>query len=135
MLNCNHAAKFIGLKSPIPYRLREYGVNDLKYGMNFAFGGTGVFNTLVSDPNMTTQIDFFQELIKTNAFNATDVESSVALVTLSGNDYSAYEVKNGTAQVRTIHTYTLYIYNNTTNYHIFYKLELRGSTEKIYIID
>jgi len=23
-------AKFIGLKSPIPYRLREYGVNDLK---------------------------------------------------------------------------------------------------------
>ncbi|XP_050243531.1 GDSL esterase/lipase At5g03610-like isoform X3 [Quercus robur] len=91
-------AKFIGLKSPIPYRLREYGVNDLKYGMNFAFGGTGVFNTLVSDPNMTTQIDFFHELIKTNAFNATDVESSVALVTLSGNDYSAYEVKNGTAQ-------------------------------------
>uniref|UniRef100_A0A7N2R833 GDSL esterase/lipase n=1 Tax=Quercus lobata TaxID=97700 RepID=A0A7N2R833_QUELO len=98
VLNCNHAAKFIGLKSPIPYRLREYGVNDLKYGMNFAFGGTGVFNTLVSDPNMTTQIDFFQELIKTNAFNATDVESSVALVTLSGNDYGAYEVRNGTAQ-------------------------------------
>ncbi|KAF3950991.1 hypothetical protein CMV_023312, partial [Castanea mollissima] len=90
--------KFIGLKSPIPYRLSGDGVNDLQYGMNFAFGGTGVFNTLVSDPNMTTQIDFFQELIKTNAFNATDVKSSVALVTLSGNDYSAYEVENGTAQ-------------------------------------
>ena len=107
VLNCTHnAAKFMGVKSPIPYRWRKLGVKYLKYGMNFAHGGTGVFNTFVADPNMTTQIDFFQELIKTNVFNASNIESSVALVTLAGNDYSAYNFRNGSAQVRTMHTFT-----------------------------
>jgi hypothetical protein len=112
--NCTHAAKFIGVKSPIPYRWWRVIDGDkdkyLKYGMNFAHGGTGVFKTLVSDPNMTVQIDFFQQLIKDNLFNATDLESSVALVTLSGNDYSAYIARNGTTEVSTINAYT-YIHN------------------------
>ncbi|XP_030925274.1 GDSL esterase/lipase At5g03610-like [Quercus lobata] len=94
----DYLAKFMGVKSPIPYRWRKLGVKYLKYGMNFAHGGTGVFNTLVGDPNMTTQIDFFQELIKTNVFNSSNIESSVALVTLAGNDYSAYNFRNGSTQ-------------------------------------
>ncbi|KAF3441688.1 hypothetical protein FNV43_RR15603 [Rhamnella rubrinervis] len=95
----DYLAKFVGVKSPLPYQWRKVvGGQHLKNGMNFAYGGTGVFNTLVSDPNMTTQIDLFQQLIKQSVFNARDLQSSVALVTVSGNDYSAYIARNGSDQ-------------------------------------
>ncbi|XP_057466933.1 GDSL esterase/lipase At5g03610-like [Actinidia eriantha] len=94
----DYLAKHLGLKSPIPYRWRKYGANKVWYGMNFAYGGTGVFNTLVLDPNMTTQIDFFQNLIKDSVYKRRDLKSSLALVTLSGNDYSAFLANGGTAQ-------------------------------------
>lgn len=68
--------------------------------MNFAYGGTGVFETLYSGPNMTTQIGFFRNLIRDNVFTAADVGSSMSLVTLAGNDYSTYIVNNELAQVR-----------------------------------
>lgn len=69
--------------------------------MNFAYGGTGVFETLLkSGPNMTTQIGFLQNLIRDNVFTSADLESSMTLVTLAGNDYSTYIVRNGSAQVR-----------------------------------
>ncbi|KAM2450949.1 hypothetical protein COP1_008503 [Malus domestica] len=92
-------ARFIGVKSPIPYRFRKVGVNHLKYGVNFAYGGTGVFKTLVLDPNMTTQIDFFQKLIENGSiFTPKDLHSSVALVTGPGNDYGTYIATNGSVQ-------------------------------------
>jgi hypothetical protein len=97
-----HAAKFVGLKSPIPYKWRRLGVKYLKNGMNFACGGTGVFDTVALGPNMTTQIEFFQRLIKDNVFTAADLVSSVALVSLAGNDYSAYSAGNGSSQVRAL---------------------------------
>jgi hypothetical protein len=91
-----HAAKSMGIRSPIPYRWRKFGIPLPKYGMNFAYGGTGVFKTSNSGPNMTTQIDFFQNLITDNVFNISDIQSSVTLVTLSGNDYLAYIGNHGT---------------------------------------
>uniref|UniRef100_A0A2C9V886 GDSL esterase/lipase n=1 Tax=Manihot esculenta TaxID=3983 RepID=A0A2C9V886_MANES len=94
----DYLARFIGVKSPIPYRWRNFAVNRLKYGMNFAYGGTGVFDTLVPEPNMTTQIDFFQQLIKDKVYNYFDLQSSVALVSVSGNDYNTYIATNGSAQ-------------------------------------
>ncbi|OAY42883.1 GDSL esterase/lipase At5g03610 [Manihot esculenta] len=91
-------AESIGVKSPIPYRWRKFAVNRLKNGINFAYGGTGVFDTLCPAPNMTTQIDFFQQIITDKVYTTADLRSSVALVTLSGNDYSAYAARNGSAQ-------------------------------------
>lgn len=70
--------------------------------MNFAYGGTGVFKTLVLDPNMTTQIDFFQNLINESVYNQGDLQSSLALLTIAGNDYGAFLSKGGTAQVNSI---------------------------------
>lgn len=67
--------------------------------MNFAYGGTGVFETLVQSPNMTTQIDFFEQLIKDGVYTPTDLMSSMALVSVAGNDYSTYIQINGSAQV------------------------------------
>ncbi|KAH7854212.1 hypothetical protein Vadar_011433 [Vaccinium darrowii] len=91
-------AKYLGLKSPIPYRFRKYAPNRLKYGMNFAYGGTGVFNTLVNSPNMSTQIDFFQNLMDESVYKKTELEGSLSLVTVSGNDYSTYLAEGGTTQ-------------------------------------
>jgi hypothetical protein len=95
-----NAAKSVGLKSPVPYKWKQLGGKYLKNGMNFAYGGTGVFDTLVPGPNMTTQIDFFQDLVKDNVFTATDLQSSVALLSLAGNDYSVYAGSSGSTQVR-----------------------------------
>lgn len=91
-------AKFLGLKTPIAYKWRKVGAKKLHYGMNFAYGGTGVFDTLVPEPNMTTQIGFLQNLLHCSVYNISDLHSSVALVTLSGNDYSAYLAKGGSLQ-------------------------------------
>lgn len=71
----------------------------VKYGMNFAYGGTGVFDTSAPYPNMTVQIDFFQRLIAEKVYTATDLQNSVAFVSVAGNDYSFYLATNGTVQV------------------------------------
>lgn len=94
----DYLARYLGLKTPIAYRWRSYAPERLKYGMNFAYGGTGVFDTLVSYPNMTTQIDFFQNRVYESLYSKSDLKSSLILVALSGNDYSTYLAKGGTAQ-------------------------------------
>lgn len=68
--------------------------------MNFAFGGTGVFDTLVALPNMTTQVDFLQELLSNKVYTWPDLQSSVALVSIAGNDYGAYLARGGSSQVK-----------------------------------
>lgn len=67
----------------------------LEVGMNFAYGGTGVFDTLVHEPNLTTQIDFFQQLFEEKVFSKIDMNLSVALVSVAGNDYAAHFGKPG----------------------------------------
>ncbi|XP_027171788.1 GDSL esterase/lipase At5g03610-like [Coffea eugenioides] len=89
-------ADFLGLKSPVPYRMRNAQKKDLQYGINFAFGGAGVGKTLSSVPNFSTQVDFFEELIKKAVYSKCDLEHSLTLVTLSGNDYSAFLARGGT---------------------------------------
>ncbi|KAI4370186.1 hypothetical protein MLD38_018560 [Melastoma candidum] len=88
-------ANYFGLTSPVPYNFRKVGGSNLKFGINFAIGGTGVFETLVPLPNMTVQIDTFKQLIDGGLYTEADLQSSVALVTLSGNDYNSYLTKNG----------------------------------------
>lgn len=89
----------MGIRSPTPYRWRKMENTSLEYGMNFAFGGTGVFDTLVSAPNMTIQIDLFQRQLQKKLYTKVDLNSSIALVSLAGNDYTAYLARNGTTEV------------------------------------
>ncbi|KAJ1419530.1 SGNH hydrolase superfamily [Sesbania bispinosa] len=91
-------AKYLGVRSPLPYKFRKVMPQYLKYGMNFAYGGTGVFDTSVSYPNMTIQIDFFNQLIQENVFTPSDLTNSVALVSVAGNDYNFYLSTNGSEQ-------------------------------------
>lgn len=99
---CTFAAKFVGLRSPLPYQWRKVGASAklVKYGMNLAHGGTGVFNTVFLGPNMTIQIDFLERLTnKYSVYTTRDLQSSIALVTVAGNDYLTYISRNGSAQV------------------------------------
>nr|KJB62181.1 hypothetical protein B456_009G405200 [Gossypium raimondii] len=89
------AAGYLGIKTPVPYRYRKELGGRLKYGLNFAYGGTGVFDTPAPEPNMTTQIDFLQQLLNDSVYSKRALKTSVALVSLAGNDYSNYIATNG----------------------------------------
>ncbi|GAU31756.1 hypothetical protein TSUD_22020 [Trifolium subterraneum] len=90
-------AKYLRLRTPITHRLWDYTVpkHSLKYGMNFAYGGTGVFDTSSSGPNMTAQIDIFNQLVQENVYTLSDITNSIAYVSVAGNDYNYYLATNG----------------------------------------
>nr|XP_004516199.1 GDSL esterase/lipase At5g03610-like [Cicer arietinum] len=89
-------AKYLGIRSPIPYKFRKIVPKHyLKYGMNFAYGGTGVFDTLSSGPNVTAQIDSLKQLIQDNVYTVQDLTNSIAYVSVAGNDYNFYLATNG----------------------------------------
>ncbi|XP_028752473.1 GDSL esterase/lipase At5g03610 [Neltuma alba] len=92
-------AKYLGVRSPMPYRMRNLTPQYVKYGVNFAYGGTGVFNTSFPYPNMTLQIDFFQSLIADRVYSSADLSNSVALVSVVGNDYTFYLQQYRTTEV------------------------------------
>ncbi|KAF7804318.1 GDSL esterase/lipase [Senna tora] len=87
----DYIAKYLGVRSPVPYKLRKWVPHQyLKYGINFAYGGSGVFDTSAPYPNMTSQIDFFESLINQRLYSLTHLSKSLALVSVAGNDYSFY---------------------------------------------
>lgn len=93
-----HAASYLKIKSPTPYVFRNS--SEQQHGINFAHGGTGIFNTLADGPNMTVQIDSFEKLIQQKIYTKADLESSVALVNAAGNDYATFlQRKQGSIQV------------------------------------
>ncbi|KAK1571915.1 hypothetical protein Q3G72_024890 [Acer saccharum] len=100
----DYIASFFGITSPVPFERRNITRKSrLRYGMNFAYGGTGVFNTLEQDrPNMTIQIDHFQELLDKNVYTKHDLKKSVALVSVAGNDYTTFLSTNASLQVRNV---------------------------------
>ncbi|KAB2052047.1 hypothetical protein ES319_A12G092900v1 [Gossypium barbadense] len=91
----DYIASYLGIRTPIAYKWRkEVKRSNLEYGMNFAYGGTGVLDTLANQPNMTTQIDFFQRLVEQKVYGKQDLDNSVALVSVAGNDYATYLARN-----------------------------------------
>ncbi|CAH2074302.1 unnamed protein product [Thlaspi arvense] len=59
LVSTDFLAILLRIQSPIPYLWKDYAGNKrLRYGMNFAYGGTGVFNTQSSSPNMSIQIKY-----------------------------------------------------------------------------
>ncbi|KAK4593482.1 hypothetical protein RGQ29_017553 [Quercus rubra] len=91
----DYIASFSGISSPIAFERRKLvKKSKLQFGMNFACGGTGVFDTLDNGPNMTTQINFFQQQVEQEVYSKCNLNSSVALVSLAGNDYGAFLAKH-----------------------------------------
>ncbi|KAK6933524.1 GDSL lipase/esterase [Dillenia turbinata] len=91
----DYLATFLGIRSPIPYRLRKDAKEEVKYGMNFGHGGTGVFDTRVAGPNMTIQINYFEQQVEEEkVYTKQDLDNSIALATISGNDYTTFIFRN-----------------------------------------
>ena len=93
-------ASYLGVYSPIPYAKVHTGImNNGSVGINFAFGGSGVFQTASFCPNVSTQIDQLQGVINNGLVSQELINASIALVLINGNDYSKYIATNGTAEV------------------------------------
>ncbi|XP_031475128.1 GDSL esterase/lipase At5g03610-like isoform X2 [Nymphaea colorata] len=92
-------ATFLGVPSPVPYRLRRVAGHRGSYGINFAYSGTGVFDTSAPLPNVTTQIDYLEQMIKEGWYEKRQVRSSMAFLALAGIDYLEFLLyKNGTLE-------------------------------------
>lgn len=104
------AARYLGVKSPVPYRVRKAMPQNMRYGVNLAFGGAGVFDTDRggASPNISTQIDYLADLVVTHkVYSTSNLTNSVALVSVAGNDYAHYVATNGSLEVL-ICLYSLY---------------------------
>ncbi|XP_028782333.1 GDSL esterase/lipase At5g03610-like [Neltuma alba] len=95
----DYVARYLGMKAPVAYRMRKMMMEkNTEKGMNFAFGGAGVFDTDNGAPNVSTQIDYLEQLMKHKVFTSADLTNSMALVSLAGNDYAHYVATNGSFQ-------------------------------------
>ena len=81
----------------------------LRRGMNFAFGGAGVFDTYSGIPNVSTQIDDLEDLIKHKVYTSVDLNNSVALLSVAGNDYANYKATNHSFKVELF----IYLFSST----------------------
>ncbi|KAL3628323.1 hypothetical protein CASFOL_027369 [Castilleja foliolosa] len=87
----DYLARFMRIKSPLAYELMKLGGKKLENGMNFAYGGSGVFDTFGTIvPNVSTQIGYFESQLDQSVYTKKDVQSSVVLAVVAGNDYGAY---------------------------------------------
>jgi hypothetical protein len=94
-----YAASFLGIESPTPYQLRDTSKN-IQQGLNFAYGGSGVFPSTWAKDSLSVQIDQFEQLLDENEYSQRDLDNSVALVSTGGNDYSLYSAaKKGSNDV------------------------------------
>ncbi|KAI5652293.1 hypothetical protein M9H77_29480 [Catharanthus roseus] len=93
----DYLAKFLGMKTPVSYHWRKSLKSRLHYGMNFAYGGAGIGQTLFAVPNITAQVDMFERLVNDGVYTKYDLQSSLILVTLSGNDYDAANERGDSA--------------------------------------
>ncbi|PUZ69606.1 hypothetical protein GQ55_2G123900 [Panicum hallii var. hallii] len=92
-------ASAMGMPTPVAYKLRRgAGPGLLARGMNFAVGGAGVLDTGNFQRNISAQIDLFQAQRPAAGGGARGCDAGVALVVVSGNDYSyAADKDNGTS--------------------------------------
>ncbi|KAL3533827.1 hypothetical protein ACH5RR_007348 [Cinchona calisaya] len=86
---------YYGLETPIAHRFINGTKEQVLYGVNFAYGGTGVFDTGNGNPDMTSQIDLLKKLLMDSVITKADLESSLCLLSVAGNDYAAYLLHNG----------------------------------------
>ncbi|VVB02315.1 unnamed protein product [Arabis nemorensis] len=100
-LSTDYLAKYLGFRTPVPYKLRRYARPRQveKKGINFAYGGAGVFETMFKVPNTSMHINFFEQLLWKKVYSSADLNSSVAFFSLVSNDYLTYDKFNGIQQV------------------------------------
>ena len=93
------AASFLGIRSPLPYKYRKFEKKLFLYGMNFAVGGSGVFDTGYFQKNLSMQIVDFNDQLQEGVFQGPDLSRSTALVSVNGNDYLYVKDNGGSWEV------------------------------------
>lgn len=95
-------ASFLGVRKPVPYRVfnntmhntgkHKHGHSRHIRGVNFAFGGSGVFPTFGPQyPNISSQISQLQDLISRGLVSKKLIKASTVLLVIAGNDYTVYK--------------------------------------------
>jgi len=88
----------MGVPTPVAYKLRRGAARGLMArGMNFAVGGAGVLDTGNFQRNIGAQIDLFQAH---HPPPTRGCDAGVAVVVVSGNDYSYAADKDNSTSVR-----------------------------------
>jgi hypothetical protein len=89
------------MESPLPYRVfkerNEEGCNSSS-GMNFAYGGSGVFYTFGPQfTNLSRQVEEMKSVLVKNSscFGVDVIQTSVVVFTNAGNDYIKYVGAHG----------------------------------------
>ncbi|KAJ4824225.1 hypothetical protein Tsubulata_022743 [Turnera subulata] len=73
--------------------------DELQYGMNFAYGGSGALPDAWENRTVALQTNTFLEVLDERVFTEDDLKNSVAVLSLIGNDYTRYVFKlNGTEE-------------------------------------
>ncbi|KAL9260816.1 GDSL esterase/lipase-like protein [Drosera capensis] len=87
----DYVAMFLGLlESPIHYEaMNSTDLDKIQTGMSFAYGGTGVFGNSSGTSNLGDQVDLFKQCLVDGVYSTADLQGSVALVSITGADYSA----------------------------------------------
>ncbi|KAJ7289963.1 hypothetical protein O6H91_Y302300 [Diphasiastrum complanatum] len=91
-------AKAIGSSSPIPYRVCNeeiYRSEIVKYGVNFAVGGSGAFQGLINTTNLRGQVDNLVSLLEAHSIELPPPQRTLALLCIGGNDYTQFFKANG----------------------------------------
>ncbi|XP_006653827.1 GDSL esterase/lipase At5g03610-like [Oryza brachyantha] len=84
-------------EAPPTYKRRGSYVHP--HGMNFAAGGAGVFSVPTGAPTLDKQVDHFRDLVQDGTITRGNLENSIALVAISGNDYARLANVNSTGKM------------------------------------
>ncbi|KAF8698990.1 hypothetical protein HU200_034822 [Digitaria exilis] len=98
----DYLAKIMGHReSPPPYTYDDWadGIDDA--GLNFAVGGSVVLRTAAT-PKLGDQVQQLRSLIRDDTVTRGDLNGSVALIAISGNDYSSATAETFEAMMDTV---------------------------------
>lgn len=93
---CACAAKGLQITAPPAYN--RLLLSSTANGINFAEGGSGVFESPTGEfgiDRLSVQIQRFEDVVAQGLYSADQISSSFTLLAISGNDYNAFSKDHG----------------------------------------
>ena len=102
------AASHLNLSSPIPYRKIRSCVRNVNFGINFAYGGTGVLSPMSPKfLKVSAQVQQLQDLVNKGVVSSNLLNSSIATLVVS-TDYLVFLATNPNSSVRMLPLFVKY---------------------------
>ncbi|CAM0905224.1 unnamed protein product [Alopecurus aequalis] len=96
LVQSDFIGKLLGLNEAPPPYLSSNGYCD-NAGMTFAVGGSGVYPVQLGVPTLSDQLDNFLRLVESGCITPAQIDVSVVLIAVSGNDYDRVGVAQPSA--------------------------------------